>query len=187
VKSFRNYPVAGLGDSGFTADAAQLGLVSLSSGKSMFTGASYSYGWWIVAFQLFGLLYAAYATLAAPAKRLGALGLLTVLTTSTFLFTADVLNAPAGVYAWSHNASGTPASVIGTKTTLLKNGIMVLFCGLIICDIANIAMVLTVAEEDSVAEAKPAAEEKKVEEAPAAAAEPVAEEAAAETPAAEAV
>jgi hypothetical protein len=162
-------------------------LLAPGSSKSIFTGNAYSYGWWIVAFQFFGLIYAAYATLAAPAKRLGALGLLTVLTTSTFLFTADVLNAPAGVYAWSHNASGTPASVIGTKATFVKNGIFVLFAGLIVCDVANIAMVMTVAEEDDVAAPKAVEEKKAEEEAAPAAAEEAAPEAAAETPAAEAV
>ena len=67
----------------------------------------------MVAFQFFGLVYAAYVTVAAPKLRMGALALLTVLTTSTFMFTNDCLNAPAGAYAWSHNHSGTAAVVTG--------------------------------------------------------------------------
>jgi hypothetical protein len=133
-------------------------------------------------------VYAAYVTLAAPAKRASALGLLTVLTTSTFLFTNDVLNAPQGAYAWSHNMSGTAASVIGKKGSLIKNAVFVLFSGLIIVDVANVALVLTITDEDT--EAAPAAAkeepaaEKDIEAAAPAAEEPVAEVAAeAEAPA----
>ena len=54
---------------------------------------------WIVSFQLCTLLYAAFVIAKAPAKRVGAVGLLTVLTASTFLFTCDVMNAPFGALA----------------------------------------------------------------------------------------
>lgn len=121
---------------------------------------------WIVAFQFFSIIYAAYVVMAAPAKRFGALGLFTVLTTSTFLFTCSVLNAPAGAYALSHNVSGTPASVIGTKSSLVNNGVFATFIGLIIMDVANIVFVLTVADED--AAPAPAAVEAKPVDAPAA-------------------
>ena len=109
---------------------------------------------------------------AAPAKRSGAARLLAILTTSTFLFTADVANAPMGAYAWSHNKSGTPAVVTGKKGSTIKNSVFVMFAGLVIVDVAN--AVLTICLDD----AEPAAAEK--------AAEPAAEEKAAEAPAAEA-
>ena len=136
------------------------------------TGNANSYGWWIVCFQLFTILYSAFAVTAGPTKRAGAARLLAVLTTSTFLFTCDVANAPMGAYAWSHNASGTPAVVTGKKGTLLKNGLFVMFAGLIIVDVANV--VLTIGLDD----VEPVAEEKAAEE--------KAEEKAAEAPAAEA-
>jgi hypothetical protein len=98
-----------------------------------------------------------------------AAGFLTVLTMTTFLFTSDVLNAPLGAYAWcvardwrgctcaradssvllaaatrTHNSSGTPASVIGTHASLLKNSVIVMFAGLVLLDVANMALVLTI-------------------------------------------
>ena len=108
--------------------------------------------------------------LAAPAKRTGAARLLAILTTSTFLFTADVANAPMGAYAFSHNMSGTPAVVTGKKGSLTKNGIFVMFAGLVIVDIANAVLTVTLDDEE-VAAAPKAVEEKAAEpaaEAPAA-------------------
>ena len=127
------------------------------------------------------MCYTAYVVTAAPAKRLGALALTAVLTTSTFLHTADVLNAPQGAYAWSHNPAGTAASVTGTKGTYAKNGVFVLFAGLVVLDIANAALCIMLGEETT--EAAPAAP-KAVEEAPAKDVE--AAEPATEAPAAEA-
>jgi hypothetical protein len=108
--------------------------------------------------------------LAAPAKRTGAARLLAILTTSTFLFTCDVCNAPMGAYAYSHNMSGTPAVVTGKKGSLTKNGIFVMFAGLVIVDIANAVLTITLDDEE-VAAAPKAVEEKAAEpaaEAPAA-------------------
>lgn len=95
-----------------------------------------------MSFQLFGVLYAAYAA-SKPAKmRQSAQGLMAVLTASTFLFTCDVLNAPMGAYALSHNESGTPASVIGTHGSKLSNYVFLLFSGLVVCDVANVALTM---------------------------------------------
>ena len=112
---------------------------------------------------------AAQAT-AAPAKRTGAARLLAILTTSTFLFTCDVCNAPLGAYAYSHNMSGTPAVVTGKKGSLTKNGVYVMFAGLIIVNVANAVLTITLDDEE-VAAAPKAVEEKAAEpaaEAPAA-------------------
>ena len=95
-----------------------------------------------MSFQLFGVLYAAFAA-SKPAKmRQSAQGLLAVLTASTFSFTCDVLNAPMGAYALSHNKSGTPASVIGTHGSKLSNYVFLLFSGLVVCDVANVALTM---------------------------------------------
>ena len=105
--------------------------------------------------------------LAAPAKRTGAARLLAILTTSTFLFTADVANAPMGAYAFSHNMSGTPAVVTGKKGSLTKNGVYVMFAGLIIVNVANAVLTITLDDEE-VAAAPKAVEEKAAEAEPAA-------------------
>ena len=187
----------------------------------------------MVAFQFFGLVYAAYVTVAAPKLRMGALALLTVLTTSTFMFTNDCLNAPMGAYAWSHNHSGTAAVVTGKargprgmqrlgaralagvaacdagvrwrqaqrarlcvasatrlqrrdlarcsrvaplasalqKGSFIKNSVFLCLSGLIILDVATVALCMTIGDESAAA-------------APAAAAEPVTEVEAVEAPAA---
>jgi hypothetical protein len=73
-------------------------LYSCASSHSSPTGAilgeSFAYGWWIVTFQLFATLYAAFVVVKAPAKRGGAAALLAVLTTSTFLMTQARVSAP---------------------------------------------------------------------------------------------
>jgi hypothetical protein len=135
--------VAGIAD-----DRSVNGFDVMLSLKSPLTGTTMSYCWWIVVFQLFGIAYGAFAAFN-PSKRLGALALLTVLTTSTFLFTDSVLNAPMGAYAWSHNESGTPASVIGTKGNKAKNSIFVLFAGLIMMDIGNVAMLMALGDDSA--------------------------------------
>ena len=142
--------------------------------KNPYTGNTNSYGWWIVVFQLVAILYAAFAATVAHGKRRGAARLLGVLTTSTFLFTCDVANAPLGAYAFSHNMSGSPAVVTGKKATLTKNGMYVMFAGLIIVDVANAILTICLDDVEPVAAEKPAEEEK------------AAEEKAAEAPAAEA-
>jgi hypothetical protein len=154
TESFRNYPVNGLAD--MTDDDDSMGWAAVFSNKSPMTGTTLSYCWWIVCFQLFGIAYGAFAAFN-PSKRLGALALLTVLTTSTFLFTDSVLNAPWGAYAWSHNESGTPASVIGTKGSKAQNSVFVLFSGLIMMDIGNVALLLALGDESAPAAAAPKA------------------------------
>lgn len=131
-----------------------------------YTGNVMAYGWWIVVFQLVAILYAAYAAAAAPFKQAGAARLMAILTTSTFLFTNDVANAPLGAYAWSHNLSGTPAVVTGHKGSLTKNAVFVMFSGLIIVNIANAILTVTLDDVAVAAEPKAAAEAPaKVEEA----------------------
>ncbi len=44
----------------------------------------------------------------------------------------------------THNSSGTPASVIGTHASLLKNSVIVMFAGLVLLDVTNMALVLTI-------------------------------------------
>ena len=102
---------------------------------------------------------------AAHGKRRGAARLLGVLTTSTFLYTCDVANAPLGAYAFSHNMSGTPAVVTGKKATLTKNGMFVLFAGLIIVDIANVVLTICLDDVEPIPAEKPAVEEKAEEKA----------------------
>lgn len=60
-----------------------------------FTGdKTYGYGWWIVSFQLFTTLFVMSAA-STGRSMLGATALLAVLTTSTFLYTSDVVRAAA--------------------------------------------------------------------------------------------
>jgi hypothetical protein len=47
----------------------------------------------------------------------------------------------------THNASGTPASAVGTHATLLKNSVLVMTAGLILLDVANMALVLMLAAD----------------------------------------
>jgi hypothetical protein len=47
------------------------------------------------------------------------------------------------VYARTHNRSGTPASAIGTHGSHEGNGVLALFAGLVVVDIANVVLLLT--------------------------------------------
>lgn len=63
---------------------------------------SLSYAWWIVCFQLFMLVLGA-VSLVKPAMRIGVTAMFAVLTTSTFLFTSNMYNAPNGIFSFSHD------------------------------------------------------------------------------------
>jgi hypothetical protein len=144
----------------------------MRAASSPFTGASYSYSWWIVVFQLVSLLYC--AAVAGTAAKGTAVGLMTVLATSTFIFTNSVLNAPLGAYALSHNSTGTAASVIGTHANKDTNAVFVLFSGLIVVDVANVLLAMTMGQDAIFAEPSAdavKAEEVKVDEVKAVAAE----------------
>ena len=116
-------------------------------------GTSYGYGWWMVTFQLFVILYTAYVTLKAPAKRVGAAALLAVLTTSTFLFSDSVyVGYGNGVANLVTKDDGLQ---IHPELELKKDAmaVLVLAAGLIIVDVANVLMLITVAEDDAPAAA----------------------------------
>lgn len=108
-----------------------------SAGYFPALGQAFSYGWWMVCFQLVVGVVMAGAAATKPAIRGGAALLLTVLTACTFSFTCDVCNAVYGAYALSHNADGKPASVTGTHASHVLNAVMLMFSGLVVVDIAN--------------------------------------------------
>jgi hypothetical protein len=143
-ENFRNFPISGVADADLSR-ISQLGsLVGVPN-----TGKPYSYVWWVVCFQLFCMNSARAALHAPPGRRVvGALALHTVLTVCTFLLTEEVLNAPFGVYMMSHNQSGTQASVVGTKGNRMKNGLFLLFAGLVVCSAANAGLLIALAQDD---------------------------------------
>lgn len=122
-------------------------------------GESFSYGWWIVTFQLFATLYAAYVVVKAPAKRAGATALLAVLTTSTFLMTQAVYVAYGnGLTSFIINPLTGKNIKPTTKLTKVQRSAIVYFAGLIVVDIANAIAMITIADgEDAAAPAAAAA------------------------------
>ena len=123
-------------------------------------GESFSYGWWIVTFQLFATLYAAYVVVKAPAKRAGATALLAVLTTSTFLMTQAVYTAYGnGLTSFIINPLTGKNIKPTTKLTKVQRSAIVYFAGLIIVDVANCFAMITIADgEDAATPAAAAAE-----------------------------
>jgi hypothetical protein len=111
--------------------------VVFNAGFFPYLGQAFSYGWWMVCFQLAVGVILAGAAAAKPAIRGGAALLLTVLTASTFLFTCDVCNAAYGAYMLSHNENGKAASVIGTHASHESNAVMLMFSGLVVVDVAG--------------------------------------------------
>ena len=191
MASFRNYPVAGIADLiRGTAPAAHGNNNhnnntnnNNNSGMLPYTGVAYSYVWWMVCFQLVvGVLLTA-AAATTPKLRLSALALVTVLTTSCFLLSESVCNATYGVYMFTHNESGTAASVLKTDSGAQHtiNAVITLFSGCIVCSVANalslvfLGMAASPASEETPAPkaAETVATPVAAEEAPAAAAESV--------------
>lgn len=165
AESFRNFGVSGVQGSASTTPGGTDTLTAFFAAYPGFLGTSFSYVWWIVAFQfVVGVLLPA-AAAVKPAIRKGSLLLITVLTTSTFLLTNTVCNAAYGAYAISHNQSGTAATVSGRANELimLLNGILALFSGLVIVDVANAATLFLLGNADESAAEAPAAPAKDVE------------------------
>lgn len=125
--------------------ASHLSGVSAAYLANPFTGVSTSYSWWLVCFQLIGLLAAA-ATVAKPALGKNVAPLIIILTTSIFLATDSVYNAPFGAYALSHNSNGKAASVIGTHANKKTNFVILTFAACIILNVANVLLAVTVAD-----------------------------------------
>lgn len=99
--------------------------------------------WWVVAFQLLGLIISM-ANMASPRVHHGSLALLAVLTMTTFSLTNDVGNIMWGI---THGPTGNYESIVGGHATNLSNAVTVLFAGLIVCDVANGALLLSLGTE----------------------------------------
>jgi len=86
--------------------------------------------------------------LCRPELRYGMTGLLAVLTTSTFLATSELYNSSFGIYALTHTVDY--AIKIPTKTNLGSfgyqyfQGLAVYFAGLIVVDVANALLLLSI-------------------------------------------
>lgn len=145
IASFRNFPVSGLADlvRNNALPSGNAALRFLLAPLVSPIGQAFSYAWWLMTFQLVGIALAAVAVTAkGRSLRAGAPLLLAVLTASTFLHTADVVNAPTGVYALTHNTSGGFASPEEQHASG-TNALIVFLAGLIICDIANVLLLFT--------------------------------------------
>ena len=141
-ETFRNFPVFGVQDDlreQRGSDKYNFKFIPLASLEQPFTGVAFSYVWWMVAFQLVVGVLLASAAAATPRLRHSAMALITILTMSCFLLTQSVCNAYMGAYMLSHNASGTPASVLNGNSEVqhLVNGVMVLFSGAVVCSVAD--------------------------------------------------
>ena len=158
IASFRNYPVSGLADL-LRNDALPSGNAALQFLLAPLlspVGQAFSYAWWVMTFQLAGIaVAAAAATSKGRVLRGGAPALLAVLTATTFLLSADVANAPTGVYALTHNASGEFAAPTAAHSSGTK-ALIVFFAGLIICDVANVLLLFTLPAAAAAADAQPA-------------------------------
>ena len=142
----------------FVVDASNA--VATDSPAGALLGESFSYGWWIVTFQLVATLYAAYVVVAAPAKRAGATALLAVLTTSTFLMTQSVYTGYGnGITNIVINPFSGKHIKPTTKLTKVQRSAIVYFAGLIIVDVANALAMITIADGEDAAAAPAAAAE----------------------------
>jgi hypothetical protein len=117
--------------------------------QGAYSGISYAYfynnvddlvigfGWWIVAFQLFGIVF------ASAQQTLASLSMLTVLTATTFNFTRDVLSGYFFVKMLTVDESRAGFTPTTMSKTLDKAGagLGVCFAGCLIVDVANVAII----------------------------------------------
>jgi len=115
---------------------------------------STSYAWWVTFFEIVTLVLALVAVYAVPDLKLGLVGLLAVLTSTTFLYTQDVYNDTFGIYALTHTTD--QAIQIPTKQAFLGsagvfayyNSLAVFFAGLLLVDLSNVLLLLTISAEE---------------------------------------
>ena len=123
-------------------------------------GTSYSYGWWMVVFQLTGICSATVTATLAPARRFSAALLHAVLTTSTFLWTNNVFvgfGANGAAANMLRRANMAAAGQFVDPQSPLNKGqqaLFVLLAGLVIVDVGNVLVLLTLADETHSAQCK---------------------------------
>jgi hypothetical protein len=96
------------------------------------------YMWWVVAFQLFGIIYS-----VATDRKLAALSMHVVLTASTFMYTRTVLSGYLFCLVQTVREHRSNFKKDGYSETFddVKAGLAVLFAGCIIVDVANVMIV----------------------------------------------
>ena len=123
-------------------------------------GTSYSYGWWMVVFQLTGIVSATVTATLAPSRRLSAALLHAVLTASCFLWTNSVFvgfGANGAAANMLRRANMAAAGQFVDPQSPLNKGqqaLFVLLAGLVIVDVGNVLVLLTLAEETHLAASK---------------------------------
>jgi hypothetical protein len=119
-------------------------------------GNTSSYAWWITAFEFAGLVLSALAVLRFPELKIGMVGFLAVLTAACFVYTGDIYNDKYGVWALTHSIDQT--SQIPTKLGMgglagafaFFNSQAAMFAGLLIVNVANPLLMLTISAEEPV-------------------------------------
>ena len=102
------------------------------------------YMWWIVAFQLFGVIYS-----VATNRKLAALSMHVVLTASTFIYTRTVLSGYIFclLRTLGEHRSGFHGNTFTDTVDKVKAGLAVLFAGCVIVDVGNVMTVHALAYE----------------------------------------
>ena len=95
----------------------------------------------------------------------GMTGLLAVLTSSTFLYTSELFNSPVGIWAMTHTAARTISipnkSNIGNDAYTFYRGQAVMFTGLLLVDLFNAGLLLTISMVDEASSSSTETEAKK--------------------------
>ena len=97
------------------------------------------YMWWIVAFQLFGIIYS-----VASERKLAPLCMHVVLTASTFIYTRTVLSGYIFCLMRTVENKHRPKfnnRAYNDVTEAVKTGLAIVFAGCIIVDVANVMIV----------------------------------------------
>jgi hypothetical protein len=132
----------------FTGESMNSLLVSSYWWPSFSIYSSQTYAWWLVAFQLITLCVAAVSIFYKPRYALGTAMLAGVLAASTFLYTSELFNSPAGIYALTHGPPPEHKTIFPSVSSLGPNGmsyfrgLAATFAGAVAVDAGNALLVL---------------------------------------------
>jgi len=159
-RTTQNYPVQGILPCPFQGGCGKAPYPHLDAPTNYpyptYGDKSVSYAWWIMSFEIFVLAVSLATIVQIPSLKNGATGLLAVLTTITFFYTSSVYNSSYGIYALTHSL--TQDIIIPQVETLASINLYhfwgasaSLFAGLLIVDVANVLLLLTIAAPEKAA------------------------------------
>ena len=106
------------------------------------------YSWWLTSFEFVGILFSLYALLVDSKRKIGAVGMLAVLTVSMFVACHEMWSDLRGlIYKTNNYGYSTAFHSPRLYHSQVERSQITLFAGAVTCSIGNALLVLTLADE----------------------------------------